>query len=327
MSNKLAITIDDIFRATERLKGKAVRTPLLEYDILNEKVGRRVLIKFEGAQRTGSFKFRGAFNRLTAIDKADRDAGVVAFSSGNHAQGVAAAAQIYGMRATIVMPEDTPAIKMNNTKALGADVVTYDRYSESREEIATRIARERGAILVPSYNDPYVIAGQGTAGLEITEQAEAMGLEVGTMLTCCGGGGLTAGIATAIKWKFPKASVYSVEPSGFDSTARSLESGKAEGNAADARSICDALQSPYPGDMTLGINKELLAGGLSVTDDEVRAAVRFAFERLKLVAEPGGAAALAAALHGKAPANGGALALVISGANVDPGLYCEILNS
>ena len=327
MSQALAISLDDILEAADRLKGFAVRTPLLEFKPLNERLGKRVFVKFEGAQHTGSFKFRGAYNRLSAIDPSAKSAGVIAWSSGNHAQGVAAAAQQLGMPATIVMPKDAPEIKLRNTKAYGAEVVLYDRYTESREEIATAMAKERGAILVPSYNDPYIIAGQGTVGLEIVEQAKEAGAEIGAVLACCGGGGLTSGIATAVTAHNPDAHVYSVEPMGFDSTARSMKSGNAEGNDPDARSICDALQSPYPGEMTLAINRELLAGGLSVSDDEVRVAVRFAFEKLKLVAEPGGAAALAAALHDKVPAHDGALALTISGSNVDPALYCEILSS
>ncbi|WP_373237812.1 threonine/serine dehydratase [Cohaesibacter celericrescens] len=327
MTQAFAISIDDILTAADRLSSHAVRTPLLEFAPLNDRVGKRVLVKFEGAQHTGSFKFRGAYNRLSALDPADRSAGVVAWSSGNHAQGIAAAAGQLGIPATIVMPADAPAIKMNNTKALGAEVVTYDRYTESREEIATALAKKSGAILVPSYNDPYVIAGQGTAGLEILDQAQAVDANIGAVLVCCGGGGLTAGIATAVKSRLPDAAIYSVEPSGFDSTARSLKSGSIVGNDPEARSICDALQSPMPGEMTFAINNALLAGGLNVNDDEIRMAVRFAFEKMKLVAEPGGAAALAAALHGKVPDHDGDLALVISGANVDPALYCEILSS
>ncbi|WP_319411835.1 threonine/serine dehydratase [uncultured Cohaesibacter sp.] len=327
MSQDLAITFDDILSAAERLKGHAVRTPLLEFTPLNEKLGKRVLVKFEGAQHTGSFKFRGAFNRISTIEPSAKSAGVVAWSSGNHAQGIAAAARMNHIPATIVMPSDAPKIKVNNTRALGADIVFYDRYSESREEIAMALVKERGAILVPSYDDPHIIAGQGTVGLEIVQQAEEAKADIGAVIAPCGGGGLISGIATAIKHECPDASVYSAEPVGFDSTGRSLKSDGPAKNDSDARSICDALQSPYPGQMTLPINKLKLAGGLAVSDDEVRAAVRFAFEKLKLVAEPGGAAGLAAALAGKIPAHEGALAIVISGANVDPDLYCQILAS
>ena len=250
---------------------------------------------------------------------------MVAWSSGNHAQGVAHAAQLLGMPATIVMPDDAPQIKVNNTLAYGAEIVTYDRYTESREEIATAIAEKRGALIVPSYNDPYIIAGQGTAGLEILAQAEEMDVKVGAVIVCCGGGGLTSGIATAIKSKLPEAAIYAAEPQGFDSTGRSLRSDHAIGNDPDARSICDALQSPLPGEMTLAINRHFDVGGLAVSDDEVRAAVRFAFEKMKLVAEPGGAAALASALAGKVPDHDGAIAVIISGSNVDPDVYCQIL--
>ena len=326
MTKPLAISIDDIHQAANRLKGHAIRTPMLEFEALNKRVGKRVLVKFEGVQRTGSFKFRGAYNRLSALDIAHRANGVVAWSSGNHAQGVAAAAQLLGMPATIVMPADAPAIKMNNTKGFGAEVVTYDRYSESREEIATSIAKERGAVIVPSYNDPFIIAGQGTVGLEMVEQAAEANAKIGAVLACCGGGGLSSGIATAVKASVPDAAIYSVEPAGFDSMARSLNSAEAAGNDPDARSICDALQSPYPGEMTLEINRELLAGGLAVSDDEVKEAMRFAFTQMKLVTEPGGAAALTAALAGKVPDCDGDLVLVISGANVDPDLFCSVLS-
>nr|WP_321446074.1 threonine/serine dehydratase [uncultured Cohaesibacter sp.] len=326
MTDKLAISIDDIHQAAQRLLGYAVRTPLLEFEALNARVGKRVLVKFEGVQRTGSFKFRGAYNRLSALAPADRAKGVIAWSSGNHAQGVAAAAKLLGMPATIVMPADAPAIKMNNTKGFGARVVTYDRYSESREDIAFALAEESGAVVVPSYNDPFVIAGQGTVGLEMVEQAKDAKASIGAVLACCGGGGLTSGIATAIKAHHPDASVYSVEPEGFDSTARSLTSPEPVGNAPDARSICDALQSPYPGQMTLEINKKLLSGGLAVSDAEIKEAMRFAFTDMKLVTEPGGAAALTAAFCGRVPDFDGDLVLVISGANVDPELFCSILS-
>nr|WP_321454808.1 threonine/serine dehydratase [uncultured Cohaesibacter sp.] len=327
MSQEFAISFEDILDAAKRLKGYAVRTPLLEFAPLSEKLGRQVLVKFEGAQHTGSFKFRGAFNRISTIDPSARKAGVVAWSSGNHAQGIAAAARMNGIPATIVMPSDAPKIKVNNTRALGAEIIFYDRYSESREEIAMAFVKEHGAILIPSYDDPYVIAGQGTVGLEILQQAEEAGAEIGAVIAPCGGGGLISGIATAIKENKPNACVYSSEPVGFDSTGRSLKSDKPAENIPDARSICDALQSPYPGTMTLPINREKLAGGFAVSDEEVKAAVRFAFEKLKLVAEPGGSAGLAAALAGKIPASDGALVVVISGANVDPDLYSEILSS
>lgn len=325
MSTSFAISLADVLDAARVIAPAAVRTPLIENDVLNAQCGRRVLIKFEGAQRTGSFKFRGAYNRLARLDGAARQAGVVAWSSGNHAQGVAAAARLLGMPATIVMPADAPAIKLANTRALGADIRTYDRHSENREEIATALAESRGATLLPSFDDPFVIAGQGTAGLEILEQAAAMGADVGQILVCCGGGGLTAGIATAVKSQSPATALYSVEPAGFDDTARSLASGRREQISPDARSICDALLVPSPGALTFPINQALLSGGLVVTDDQVRAAMRFAFNTLKLVVEPGGAVALAAMLHGLVPQADGASVVVLSGSNVDPDLYAAII--
>lgn len=322
----LAISAEDVRSAAERIKGAAIYTPLLENAELNARVGRRVLIKFEGAQHTGSFKFRGAYNRLSRIPASSRAAGVVAWSSGNHAQGVAAAARLLDIPATIVMPSDAPAIKIANTKTLGAEVVPYDRVTESREKIATALAESRGAVLVPSFDDPFIIAGQGTIGLEILDQAKALGATPQQILVCCGGGGLVAGIATAVKAADPGIDIFSVEPAAFDDTARSLQSGIREKVADGARSICDALLAPSPGELTFPINHALLASGLSVSDAEVEAAMRFAFERLKLVVEPGGAVALAAILHGKAPRADGPVAVVISGANVDPSTYAAILD-
>lgn len=321
----LAIAYEDVLSAAETIAGVAVRTPLLEYPALNERIGSRVLVKFEGAQITGSFKFRGAYNRLARLNATERAAGVVAWSSGNHAQGVAAAARRLGISATIVMPADAPAIKMANTRAMGAEVLPYDRHTQSREAIATALAEERGATLVPSFDDPFIIAGQGTIGLEILEQAEAAGAAVERVLVCCGGGGLVAGTAVAIKQTAPEVRIYPVEPAAFDDTARSLASGQRETVDPSARSICDALLAPSPGVLTLPINRALLSGGLSVSDDEVRATMRYGFEVLKLVIEPGGSVALAALLHGKLPATGGTTVVVVSGANVDPGFYAGVL--
>ncbi len=324
--NDLAISATDVREAAERIRGVAVYTPLLEFAPLNEHVGHRVLVKFEGAQRTGAFKFRGAYNRLSCIPEDHREAGVVAWSGGNHAQGVAAAARLLGIPATIVMPSDAPAIKIANTQKLGAEIVLYDRYTQSREEIATALSNERGAILVPSFDDPYIIAGQGTIGLEVLEQAANLGATVGRVLVGCGGGGLVAGIATAIKDQAPEIAVYSVEPEAFADTARSLASGERETVLAGSRSICDALLAPSPGELTFPINKALLSGGVTVTDEQVRAAMRFAFETMKLVVEPGGAVGLAAALGRCVPVVSGATVVVVSGANVDPELYISILS-
>ncbi len=326
MIRDFAISLEDVVDAARVIATAAIGTPLLENAQLNERCGRRVLLKFEGAQHTGSFKFRGAYNRLARLTVAERAAGVVAWSSGNHAQGVAAAARMLDMPATIVMPADAPAIKIADTRALGAQVVPYDRLRESREEIATELARTRGATLVPSFDDPFIIAGQGTAGLEILDQAADAGAELSQLLVCCGGGGLTAGIATAVKSLAAHVDIHTVEPVGFDDTARSLRSGQRETVAPEARSICDALLSPSPGALTFPINRALVTSGLAVTDDQVRDAMRFAFSTLKLVVEPGGAVALAALLARLVPAREGAIAVVLSGSNVDPADYAAILN-
>jgi len=319
------VTLADIEAAAARLRGFAVETPVLESAALNERVGGRVLLKPECLQRTGSFKFRGAFNRLSQLDAAERAAGVVAFSSGNHAQGVAAAAALLGIRATIVMPHDAPAIKRENTKAYGAEVVGFDRHREDREAIAHGIAEERGAVLVPAYDDARVIAGQGTCGLEFARQVATTGASLDILLVCCGGGGLIAGTATAFAALSPDTAIYSVEPGACDDTMRSLAAGRRLGNPPEARSICDALLAPEPGAITFPINLRLLRAGLAVTDDEVRAAVRFAFSTLKLVIEPGGAVALAAALAGKLDFRDRTLGVVISGGNVDPDVFAVII--
>ena len=315
----------DIEDAATRLAGAAVHTPLLESPLLNARCGGRVLIKADCLQRTGSFKFRGAWNRISRLDAAQQKGGVVGYSSGNHAQGVAAAAQLKGLPAVIVMPADTPAIKIANTRGFGAEVVLYDRATESREEIAAALVAQRGAVLVPPFDDPFIIAGQGTAGLEIAEQAKARGLSLDAMLVCCSGGGLTAGIALALEQLAPQADIYSVEPEGFDDMARSLVSGKREVNAARSGGFCDALLTPTPGELTFPINLPRLRGGFVVTDEEVRAAMRFAFRELKLVAEPGGAVALAAALAGKLPLDGRVTGLIISGGNADPETFARVL--
>jgi len=320
-------TIIDIEDAARRLSGMAVVTPLLESPVVNKRLGGRLLIKAEPMQRTGSFKFRGAYNRLSRIDGDAKKRGVVAYSSGNHAQGVAAAAQILGMPAVIVMPADAPAIKIRNTKSYGAEVVTYDRLNESREAIGQKLQRERGAVLVPPFDDPFIIAGQGTIGLELAQQAEAAGAALDAVLAACSGGGLLAGIATAMKARQPSVAVYAVEPQGFDDLSRSLKSGKRETNDPGARSICDALLAPTPGELTFSINSHLLSGGFAVSDDEVRQAMAVAFEDYKLVVEPGGAVALAAVLSGKFPARGKTVAVVCSGGNVDPDVFASAIRA
>ena len=315
----------DIEKAARRIEGFAVVTPVIESPKLNAITGGRVLIKAECLQRTGSFKFRGAWNMISKLDAKKAKGGVVAYSSGNHAQGVAAAAQIKGLPALIVMPADTPLIKQENTRSYGAEVVTYDRATESREAIAARYVKERHAVLVPPFEHADIIAGQGTAGLELAEEASARGVALDEVLVCCSGGGLTAGVALAMEALQPQARVHSVEPAGFDDYARSLSSGVIEKNSRLSGSICDALMSPSPGEMTFAINSRLLDEGLAVTDAEAAAAVRFAFEVLKLVLEPGGAVALAAVLSGKIETQGKAIGVIASGGNCDPDLYARIL--
>lgn len=316
----------DIEAAAARLAGIARRTPLLADTPLDGALGGRLLFKAECLQRNGAFKFRGAYNRLIQLDARERRAGVVAFSSGNHAQGVAAAARMLGIPATIVMPRDAPAIKLENTRALGAVVVLYDRFTEDREAIARRMVAERGATLVPAYDDPHIVAGQGTAGLELMQQAAELGLVPDQVLVPTSGGGLTAGTAIAVRTLAPAAALYGVEPEAFDDTRRSLAAGALLRNPPEARSICDALQSSPPGELTFAINRELLAGVLTVSDREVEVAMARAFRDLKLVVEPGGAVALAAALAGRVPLAGRTTAIILSGGNVDPATFIAALS-
>lgn len=319
--NDLPVRATDVVAAAGRLRGVAVKTPLLESDALNAWVGGRLLVKPEMLQRTGSFKFRGAYNAIATL----RPTAVVAYSSGNHAQGVALAARLLGATATIVMPADAPQAKLEGTRAWGATVVTYDRLSDDREAIGREIAERTGAVLIRPYDDPLIIAGQGTLGLEIADQAASVGARLDGALVCCGGGGLVAGCAVALHDKLPGLTVHAVEPEGFDDTGRSLATGQRVRNAAGAHSFCDALLAPMPGELTFAINSRLLAGGLVVSDAEVATAMRLAFRHLKLVLEPGGAVALAAALAGKVPTRDRTLAVVLSGGNVDAELFRDVL--
>src|SRR6266851_1074035 len=303
--------------AAARIAGQAVLTPLLESPAVNARLGGRLLLKAEPLQRTGSFKFRGAYNTLSQFSAASRKKGVVTWSSGNHAQGIAAAAQALGIPALIVMPVDAPAIKIANTRGYGAEIVLYDRINELREEIGARIAGERSATIVAPYDEPQVIAGQGTCGLEIVAQAKARDARLDAVLVCCGGGGLTAGCATAIAADSPDTKVYAVEPVGFDDTGRSLAAGRRVANASGAKSFCDALLAPTPGELTFAINRRLLAGAFAVSDGEAARAIAVAFADYKLVVEPGGGVALAAVLSGKYPIAGKTVAVVASGGNVD----------
>ena len=308
----------DIEAAARRISGHAQRTPLLTYAELDRRLGTRAFIKPECLQVTGSFKFRGAYNKIkSALESSGKIPGVVAFSSGNHAQGVAAAASQLGVPAIIVMPQDAPRIKIENTRALGGEVKLYDRYKEDREAIARSIARDKGYIVVPPYDDPAIIAGQGTIGLEIIEDCKRMDLAPDVVLAPCSGGGLISGIATAIKARYPEARVFACEPARFDDTTRSLAAGQRLENSGSEKSICDALLSKSPGEITFPINRKLLSGGLTATDEEALAAVAFAARRLKLVVEPGGAVALAAALQGRAPKPAKNIVIVCSGGNID----------
>ncbi|MGZ3285670.1 MAG: threonine/serine dehydratase [Xanthobacteraceae bacterium] len=325
-SQALPVNSADIDAAAAVLAPFAVRTPLLSSPALDERVGTRVFLKPEMLQRTGSFKFRGAFNKMSSIPESARGGGVVAFSSGNHAQGVAAAARILNMPATIVMPADAPLSKRERTKAYGAEVVLYDRDREDREAIARDIAGPRGATLVRPYDDPLVIAGQGTVGREICEDMAALGLAPDIVVAPASGGGLVAGVATAVKARYPKAMVMSAEPEAFDDHARSLRAGKREPHASKGRTICDALMASIPGELTFAINSRLLSQGITASDEEVGAAVGFAFRELKLVVEPGGAVGLAALLAGHLEAAGKTVVIVLSGGNVDADLYARLIN-
>jgi threonine dehydratase len=321
----LPVSSADIDAAAIVLKPYAVRTPLVSSPVLDERVGAKVFLKPEMLQRTGSFKFRGAFNRLSAIPLSDRGGGVVAFSSGNHAQGVAAAAKILNMKATIVMPADAPLSKRERTKAYGAEVVLYDRSRDDREAIARDIAAKSGATLVRPYDDPLVIAGQGTVGKEIAEDMAALGLTPDIVVAPASGGGLVAGVATAIKARYPLASVMVAEPEGFDDHALSLRLGKREPHRGEGRTICDALMAAIPGEITFAINGQLLAQGITATDEEVGTAVGFAFRELKLVVEPGGAVGLAALLAGRIDVAGKNVVIVLSGGNVDADLFARLI--
>lgn len=320
-------TAADVDAAAVRLAGVAVRTPLVFSPVLSELTGGRIFVKPETLQRTGSFKFRGAYNRMVQIPVDQRGGGVVACSSGNHAQGVAASAKLLGMPAVIVMPTDAPALKRERTIALGAEVVDYDRTTDDRDAIANAIAAERGAIFVPPYDDPDIIAGQGTTGLEIVADLAAQGLAPDIVSANASGGGLMAGISLAVKARVPDARIIVAEPALFDDHARSFKSGVRERNASATGSFCDALLAPMPGALTFEITRRLSGEAVSATDAEVARAVAFAFRELKLVVEPGGAVALAALLEGRYDARGKVVAIVLSGGNVDVATFLACLQA
>jgi threonine dehydratase len=320
-------TYADILAAAERLAPHAVKTPLLEHPALTARTGGRILLKAENLQRVGAFKFRGGYNAVTQVDKAKHPGGVVACSSGNHAQGVAAGAALLGHKALIVMPSDAPKLKIARTKALGADVHLYDRETEDRDAIAHAFCAARKAAFIHPYDDRHVMAGQGTVGLELMAQGKALGLTPEAVLVCCSGGGLATGVALAVKHAAPASIVYTVEPAGFDDFARSIKSGKRERNPAMVGSICDALMANSPGELTFAVAQATGVQGLVVTDEEARAAMRFAFHELKLVLEPGGSVALAAVLAGKVPTKGRTIACVLSGGNVDPADFAAVITA
>lgn len=317
--------ISMIEAAAQRLAGHARATPILGSPFLDQIAGRRVLVKAECLQHTGSFKFRGGWSALSAMDPEARSRGVIAFSSGNHAQGVAHAAALHGVPAVIIMPSDAPALKVANTRALGAEVVLYDRAREDRDAIGEALAKQRNLTLIRPFDDPLVIAGQGTTGLEIAAQAEKAGVTTADVLINCGGGGLTSGIALALEARAPGLRARPCEPAGFDDTARSLASGQVKTNPTMTGSICDAIITPSPGKLTFPVMQRLCGPGIVVTDDQALHAMSLAFTRLKIVLEPGGAVSLAAALfHGDA-IDGDAVICVTTGGNVDAPLFATAL--
>lgn len=315
--------ITTITAAAKRLAGHARRTPLLNAPLLDQIAGRRIFVKAECLQWTGSFKFRGGWAAVSALPPPVRARGVIAFSSGNHAQGVALAARMHGIPAVIVMPSDAPAVKIDNTRAYGAEVVLYDRTRDDRDAIGAELARARGLTLIRPYDDAEVIAGQGSVGLEIAEQAAVAGITSGDVITCCGGGGLTSGVALALEAHAPGLRVRPAEPVGFDDVARSLAAGSVQRNAQAAGSICDAIVTPQPGALTFPILQRLCGPGLVVTDDQALRAMALAFAHLRVVIEPGGAVALAAALFCDDLPD--TVICTASGGNVDPALFAKVL--
>ncbi|MEL6647072.1 MAG: threonine/serine dehydratase [Pseudomonadota bacterium] len=319
-------TIDLIRAAATRIEGHALRTPLMNSPFLDEIAGRRLYVKPECLQHTGSFKYRGGRSAVSALDPKTRAKGVLAFSSGNHAQGVARAAAEFGVPAVIIMPNDAPQLKIDNTRALGAEVILYDRPNrQSREALGEEVQEERGMTLIKPYDEDQVIAGQGTCGLEIAEQAQVLGLSDAEVLVCCGGGGFTSGIALALEAEAPDMRVRPVEPEGFDDVARSLKSGHIETNNQMSGNICDAILTPSPGHITFPIIQRLCGPGIVISEDEALRAMALIFQRLKLVAEPGGAAAVAAALFHADEIEGDAVICTISGGNVDAPMFARAL--
>ena len=328
MSNKEAIKFQDALAAASRFNGLVTRTPLLESRLLNEKAGRRVLVKAECLQQTGSFKFRGGMSAVTQLSAEQRRSGVVAYSSGNHAQGVALAAKLAQVEAVIVMPSDAPRIKLTNTRRYGAEIVLYDRAGgESREQVGAQIVNERGLYLIKPYDNAQVIAGQATCGIEIAEQADEAGVREADVLVCCGGGGLTSGIAISLEAKAPDMTVRPVEPEHYDDVIRSQLSGKREFVSTNEPSICDAIVTPAPGELTFPIIQRLCGSGIRVTDEEAIKAIGIIMKYLKIIAEPGGAVALAAALFHPEEVNSDTVICTVSGGNADDEMIKQALTA
>jgi threonine dehydratase len=325
MSASRLPTPADVREAARRIAPHVVRTPMLRHALLDQRAGGVVLVKPEPLQRTGSFKLRGATNAALRLPEAARQAGVVTHSSGNHGQATACAAAMLGMPALIAMPSDAPAIKVESTRRWGAEITFFDRRTTDRETLAERLAAERGGTVLPPFDHPDVIAGQGTLALELFEDAAAAGLSLDALAVCTGGGGLIAGCALAAEAASPGTRIWAVEPEGWDDWRRSLEAGHRVANDGQGETLCDSLLSMRPGEITFAVNQPRLAGAVVVTRAEVFAAMRFAFDHLKIVAEPGGAVALAALLAGKIDARGRVVGVVISGGNVDPAVFAEAL--
>ncbi|MBE9605463.1 threonine/serine dehydratase [Acetobacteraceae bacterium H6797] len=323
MSTTTLPTFADVEAAAARIAPHIVRTPMLRNPLLDRLTGGTIVVKPEPLQRTGSFKLRGATNAALKLGEAVRQGGVVTHSSGNHGQALACAAALVGMKATIAMPSDAPAIKVESTKRWGAEIVPFDRHGVDREQLAAQLAAERGATIIPPFDHPDVIAGQGTLALELLADAKAAGLTLDALAVCTGGGGLIGGCALAVEGASPGTAVWAVEPEGWDDYGRSLRAGHIIANDGKGLGLCDSLLSKQPGNLTFAINQPRLAGGVYVTPDEVFAAMRFAFENLKIVAEPGGSVALAALLAGKVDAKGKTVGIVISGGNVDPATFAK----
>lgn len=315
----------DVLAAAERLQGHVIRTPLLRHPLLDALTGGTVLVKPEPLQRTGSFKLRGATNAALLLAATGNRGGIVTHSSGNHGQACAAAAHALGLKATIAMPADAPAIKVESTRRWGAEIIPFDRHNIDRDALTARLAEERGATVIPPFDHPHVIAGQGTMALELIEDAKAIGLTPDALAICTGGGGLIGGSALAAKALIPEAEIWAVEPEGWDDTRQSLVAGHRVAVDGSGSGLCDSLLSKQPGAITFAINQKHLAGGVAVTEAEVFRAMRFAFEHLKVVVEPGGSVALAAVLAGKVSAKGRVVGLVMSGGNVDPAVFARAL--